>query len=267
MNRRVSGIELVVSHFSEDLGFIADLPCSMFDVIFVYTKAESIKTLVLPLGIPNIFIIQLPNVGRCDHTYLYHIINRYNSLGKVTIFIPGSCTHPDKIGQMRFTIQAAIKEMNSVFFAVCPPLPSGGNFKDLLYDFVLDEYACTNKENAANHPDKNLKPCSIRPFGEWYTHTLGDTPLPYLVLRGIFAVSREHIHNRSIDFYRMLISFVSDHSNPEAGHYMERAWAAVFRPYPSSCVKMTKKFAIRSNGSNTGSNTLSVNWIHSIVDW
>lgn len=34
-------------------------------------------------------IIHLPNVGREEHTYLYHIINNYDNLSDYTMFLQG----------------------------------------------------------------------------------------------------------------------------------------------------------------------------------
>ena len=35
-------------------------------------------------------IIKLDNLGKNDHTYLYHIIENYHNLSNITVFIPGS---------------------------------------------------------------------------------------------------------------------------------------------------------------------------------
>ena len=35
-------------------------------------------------------VISLKNLGKCDHTYFHHIVNNYNKLADVTIFLPGS---------------------------------------------------------------------------------------------------------------------------------------------------------------------------------
>ena len=34
--------------------------------------------------------INLPNIGREAHTYLYHIINNYDNLADINVFLPGS---------------------------------------------------------------------------------------------------------------------------------------------------------------------------------
>ena len=58
---------------------------------------------------------------------------------------------------------------------------------------------------------------------------------------GIFSVSRDHIHNRSMSFYKKLIKDFPNHPNAEVGHYLERAWPAVFHPVPKECLYYTNK--------------------------
>lgn len=50
--------------------------------------------------------------------------------------------------------------------------------------------------------------------------------------RSTFAVSREHIHQHPKHWYEKLLAAVSNHSNPEDGHFLERSWVAVFHPIP-----------------------------------
>ena len=96
--------------------------------------------------------------------------------------------------------------------------------------FQLDEWSARHNSNdSANVKGGNkLQPSAIRPFGDWYRSILKDTPIRGFVWMGIFAVSRYHIQRRSKDFYQKLLTFVDNHPNPEAGHYIERAWAAIF---------------------------------------
>jgi hypothetical protein len=52
----------------------------------------------------------------------------------------------------------------------------------------------------------------------------------------IFAVSREHIRNRSKESYKELINLVNKDKNEETAHYFERAFLAVFHPIPDYCI-------------------------------
>jgi len=65
--------ELVVSHFEKNLDWLQDITpeCK----VIVYDKNEKDSD-----------FIKLPNIGREPHTYLYHIVEHYNSLCDWTIF-------------------------------------------------------------------------------------------------------------------------------------------------------------------------------------
>jgi hypothetical protein len=51
-----------------------------------------------------------------------------------------------------------------------------------------------------------------------------------LIYYGIFSISKNDIVQHSVDRYKKLIKDLSDHSNPEVGHYIERSWSAIFYP-------------------------------------
>ena len=68
--------DLIVSRYREDTTWLSEFSDYR---IFLYNKGEPIEG-----------SINLPNVGRCDHTYLYHIVTNYNNLADNTVFFPGS---------------------------------------------------------------------------------------------------------------------------------------------------------------------------------
>ena len=47
---------------------------------------------------------------------------------------------------------------------------------------------------------------------------------------------RCHIQQHPVEYYKRLRAMLENHSNPEVGHYIERAWGAIFWPYPSECM-------------------------------
>jgi len=53
---------------------------------------------------------------------------------------------------------------------------------------------------------------------------------------GLFSVSKKHVHNHSKEYYIKLMKEFPRHSNPEVGHYFERAWVAIFHPIPQECI-------------------------------
>ena len=81
----MNNIEIIVSRFNEDLNWTQEAPFNLFQYT-VYNKGNNEnfnKTNVKQ-------IINIENVGRCDHTYLYHIIENYNNLSNIIVFFPGS---------------------------------------------------------------------------------------------------------------------------------------------------------------------------------
>lgn len=175
-------------------------------------------------------LICLPNVGRCDHTYLYYIVNEYDRLPDLTIFLPGSGMDPVKREKVNYTIEKALRTKDTV---IPGPPASLNNFKD----FSLDKWKATNVQNMTSNPETYLLPAYPRPFGAWFQHHIGLHRLirniPY---NGIFAVHKRHILQNPRSFYENILSTVDHHSNPEAGHYIERSWSAIFWPLPDSCV-------------------------------
>jgi hypothetical protein len=57
----------------------------------------------------------LDNIGKEGHTYLHHIINNYNNLANVTIFIPGSIDMPHKKPIIEKIINNVEKTNNTSF--------------------------------------------------------------------------------------------------------------------------------------------------------
>jgi len=222
-------VDVVIARYEEDLDWIQRLDMTPFRWIIIYNKGRSL-TKPLPAN-GKIRVVSLPNVGRCDHTYMYHIVNNYDRLATNTIFVPASCAMEYKWKNAMKTIGLTLSTKDSVFV--------GDLYNDVakdLGDFKLDEWKASNGQNVSLNPETKLLPCPERPFGVWFKNNFGDIHIRGVVFYGIFSVHRDHIHNRTLDFYKQLIRYLDHHSNPEAGHYFERAWLAIFNPVPLSCV-------------------------------
>ena len=221
-------LECVIARYNENTDWFKEEPFNHFDMI-CYNKGPKLPD--------NCFtetckVINLDNVGRCDHTYLYHIIKNYNNLADVTIFLPASCMDSHK-KEFTFNVIKHVLETKTTVL-------QGGILNDVrshLYNFTLDEWKATNQKNIEVNPESQLEKSPIRPFGKWYDANFGsELKIKVFCFYGIIAVAREHIIQHPIERYEKLIKYVSNSSNPEAGHYMERSWGAIFYPYPDSCV-------------------------------
>jgi hypothetical protein len=225
-----SFIQCVVARYNEKTDWFNTSPWNKIDMI-CYNKGPR-----LPENCYNNHckVIELDNVGRCDHTYLYHIIENYDSLAPVTFFLPASCTDNHK---QTFTT----KVFNHLMQTKTTVLQGGilDDIRKTMYDFTLDNWSATNKENVSQNPESQLLKSPIRPFGKWYdTNFDPELKIKIFSYYGIIAVDREHIVQHPVSRYQKLLKYVDSHSNPEAGHYIERSWGAIFYPYPESCIYM-----------------------------
>ena len=216
--------DLVISRYNENLEWLTRIDLSKFNRVIVYNKGP------FEISVKGVTIVVLPNVGRCDHTYLYHLVHHYDDLADVTIFLPASCDMDNKWDQTEKTISMASTTQRSAFCCSLSAIPRD------VFDFSLDNWKASNVENASYNPEEELLHCPERPFGQWYMKNFGDLTVDAIVYLGIFAVSKAHAHHRSRDFYESIAKYVDHSSNPEAGHFIERSWLALFHPIPSNCM-------------------------------
>lgn len=218
-----NNVAIVIARYNESLYWLDEYPFNQFEYI-VYNKGDNdhfVKTNVKE-------IINLPNVGRCDHTYLYHIVSNYTNLTDIVVFFPGSVDLPHKKC-------LAIRILQNIIDSNYTKASFIGSYfnsiKNDFNDFKIDHYKCTHEENVIKNNESKLLPCKIRPYGNWYNYFFGNINAHLVVLYGVFSVDKRDIIQHNLDRYKILMSTVSFHSNPEAGHYIERSWGVIFYPF------------------------------------
>ena len=87
---------LIISRYDEDISWLSSY--ETFN-LYIYNKGSRIKN----YEFKN--IINLKNVGRESHTWLYHIVNNYNKLDDINIFLQGRI---DDLGVWYSKIQTTI---------------------------------------------------------------------------------------------------------------------------------------------------------------
>ena len=216
-----NSVELIISRYNENLNWINTYPFNKYPVI-CYNKGDNDNFTV---NNKDHKIINLKNVGKCDHTYLYHIINNYDNLADVSVFLPGSTNMNYKIGKAKRTLYELEKSKQSVF--ICNYFT---DVKKNLYNFKLDTHKTAYSENFTENTDISMEKSKIRPFGKWYESKFGDLVIHHVSFWGIMAISREHIQQHTKQYYIDLIRDLEISVSPEVGHYMERCWEAIFYP-------------------------------------
>jgi len=197
--------ELVVARYVEDLAWLRKRPENLH--VTVYDKSG---TDAATSGVTTLY---LPNIGREAHTYLHHLVSRYDTLADWTIFCQG------KPFDHAFDFKKTLRHFadNSI-----PPNPSGFYWLGHLID--TDD----------NRGDRLFRPWSKNEDGRGLTMTgfhravFGtDGPDTYtFVLGAQFAVHRNVIRQRPLAFYEQALAVSIDF--PDAAHCYERSWDRIF---------------------------------------
>jgi len=223
-NNKTNNVEIIVARYNEDLKWLDTDPFNQYSVI-VYNKGNNSNY----IKSSNIIKEEnIKNVGRESHTYLYHIINNYDNLSDVTVFLPGSVDLEHKYNRS-VNMLNKVKETNSTVFS--------GNFNqhggiEDIYDFKLEKYISTNENNKKNNSDDNIKLSNRRPYGNWYNSIFTNGEKNNCIAwNGIISISKNDILKKPKSYYEKIIKEVDDHHNPETGHFIERSWYAIFYPY------------------------------------
>lgn len=133
--------QLVVSHFHEDLAWLADVP-SGWSVV-VYSKGGSLDS--LPPGVP---VRRLANRGREAATYLHHLTTRWDQLAETTVFCQGDTV--------------AVH---------CP------DFLDRIQHIETDSYTSLTQFYSATFPEDSIKAKDQIIYKNGYEIRLGDADL------------------------------------------------------------------------------------------
>ena len=175
---------------------------------------------------PDIQYQHLENIGKCDHSYIKYIIDNYDCLNDMTLFLPGSLLYNNyKIILLNAMIQCYNKnKKNSIFFI--NPVST----LEIFWNFNIYEHTTTCKvNNLTNSKFTFTDPCTERTFGEWYLKNFGPVMCNLGSFGGIVLVKKEDILSRPKSFYENLIKYLEVGVSPMAGHFIERAWATIFQ--------------------------------------
>ena len=194
-------VELVVARYTEDLSWLRKRPANL--TVTVYDKSPDVSS-----GDAS---IPLPNVGREAHTYLHHIVSRYDSLAEWTVFCQGKPF--DHAFDFKKTLRKFADEPASI-----------GPFRWLghLIDTDDDRGDRLFRPWSKNEDGRGL---DMRGFHQALFDT--DGPEQYtFVLGAQFAVYRDVVRQRPQVFYEKALTVST--TFPDAAHCFERSWDRVF---------------------------------------
>ena len=195
--------ELVVAHYTESLNWLRNLPAGLQTTVYDKNPAESAGS----------DAILLPNVGREAHTYLHHVVSRYDSLAEWTIFCQGKPF--DHAYDFKKTLREFVTHPDTIS-------PTGFRWLGHLIDTDDAQGHRLFQPWSKNEDGRGL---DLRGF---HRSLFGDDgPEQYVFVLGAqFAIHHDVVHQQPISFYdhalNVSISF------PDAAHCFERSWDRVF---------------------------------------
>lgn len=231
-----SKCDLVVTRYKENVDYLLEPAFQRFQ-IYLYNKGDEITN---PAIHQTCKVISLPNVGKCDHTYLHHIITHYSDkdspLASTTVFLPASFYYMDDKKAKGMKVLDHADQTKTSLYPIVAHYPYPLQEDPFLKEFALDHWETSF---GSNKDEKNyeLLPATTRPFGDWMQKHFPQNKCPFVMYHGIFAASREDILHTSKEKYMELCQEVDHHKNPEAGHYIERVWVALFDPVQPSSIQ------------------------------
>jgi hypothetical protein len=215
----------IITRYNEYIDWIEYI-APVVDVFYIYNKGENdlfFKNFTPPPEM-KILINTLPNIGRIDHTICYHILNNWDSLFDINIFLPASVLMCKLKGSYLNGIKKKIPIMDRFGGFYSPRFHKvSKNF-----NYNIDNYQA---EGICNKNDNPFIKSEYLDFQTWKAAIIDTRPMRYVAMRGMFAVCKENILHINKEVYSRLLESLSVGDNIENGHFAERIWGHLFRQY------------------------------------
>ncbi|MDB5243087.1 MAG: hypothetical protein JWP57_3712, partial [Spirosoma sp.] len=214
-------VELIVARYTEDLSWLRKRPANL--TVTVYDKS--------PNSSGGEGAISLPNVGREAHTYLHHIVSRYDSLAEWTIFCQGKpFDHAYDFKKfLRDSASTALQSGENFLFN--PLLAFSPNFVGEVLEFYWLGHLIDTDDNQGGRlfrpwsKNEDGRGLDMRGFHQALFATDGPDYYTF-VLGAQFTVHRDVIHRQPLAFYERALAVST--TFPDAAHCFERSWDRVF---------------------------------------
>jgi hypothetical protein len=201
---------MVCCVYNEDITWIHN-EIQEYDKIYIYVKnKQRINKLKNEFTHTKINIILLENIGSCDHVYLYHIINNYDSLEDTITFCKG--TYINKINKYTYTKKTSNNNALK-------------SFKLNNWNFTYNTHSKYYKSEFNNLEEYLLSIFSKKNVDKLFSYST------YVLFGGYFTVTKDNIRRYNKNVYNKLINYDIKQPNREIDHYHERIWGLLFSNY------------------------------------
>ncbi|XP_038053510.1 uncharacterized protein LOC119725954 [Patiria miniata] len=201
--------EIVVAHYNEPLDWLRPYAKRAGHV---YHKGSNTSA---PFDMKK--WERLPNTGREAHTYLHHIVNYYDNLANVTVFLQG---HGPQTKDCFADVEEFLeKAMRNDF---CCQHKSYANWGRIKHNGKYLQEVRAGKLRLANLT-----------FADFYSALFGEEHPKSVPMcwSGCFSALRENLCKRPLSFYQRGLSLMPNDTNPEEAHYFERLWATIVKKH------------------------------------
>lgn len=202
--------KIVVARYTENIEWLNSEKSNCI----IYNKGNK-------LNIDNEILLE--NVGRESESYLQYIITNYDNLPDVVVFTQARISDHKGFDDINYLINIKNEALN---------YSKSNNF------FIHNDVGCDsdwdkewNLRGNCYYLKDNYKNNNPITFYQWWfkTNIYVNYPNPIAFYpNAIFAVKKEYIINKSIEYYKRLILEVNHHIDPTEGHFLERSWYYIF---------------------------------------
>jgi len=234
--------ELVVAQYSANLSWAE--PFCGETTIYYKGCADGIP--------PACAAAAVPNMGREAHTYLNHIVSRWDTLAEYTTFMQGAPEEHLDCGltvadYMRSTDALTYVNNRNIYFfhgndtfahlqkywcKLCPNWDEETDNCDHCHSFI-NQQAIEMMRLASVSADPNIPNLTPEQFFQTFIDATGAPPgLVHFSFGAQFAVSRDVIKSRPREFYERLRDLNAQFADGYVGYYMEVFWGNIWRTSP-----------------------------------
>lgn len=216
-----NSFECIVAHYNEELSWLKPLSSETI----IYSKGNLLNAEEWKA------VRRLPNIGREAHTYLHHLVNHYDSLADVTLFVQGDAYNSDGRTPPHTTLSVADMKRRAIessaegFTSFTPVVMEFKDWDGLPWE-TDPKFKWWLHKNG-----KTMLRAKMTPAEFWSEYIGGPHPSSiYFASGAFFAVTADTIRARPKVFYEKLLAIFTNanHPNPEYGHYIERLWGSIF---------------------------------------
>jgi hypothetical protein len=189
-------VTIIVAKYNEDINWIQKINHN----VIVYDKSDN----------SNHDYVKLKNIGREGETFLYHIVNNYNNLDEVTVFLQGN-----PFEHMQLLVGWRSKLNDDEVDIVCTKINNEITDKSVFSTFYQVLY---NVPNGTNGVD-TTKYCN-KYYNENYSNFTVSPGAQYIV-------PKKYILSRPFEFWKTL--HLAMYNNEELnGYAQEQLWYLAF---------------------------------------